>query len=57
MMRMHSFSRFLHLQEKDLMNFYYAVADLLETTPEFPMHEIEDEEEENSVLYKHEARS
>ncbi|MDN4607126.1 GTPase ObgE [Sporosarcina highlanderae] len=34
----------------------FAVADLLETTPEFPMYEIEDEEEEEnrSVLYKHE---
>ncbi|AXH99295.1 GTPase ObgE [Sporosarcina sp. PTS2304] len=32
----------------------YAVLDLLETTPEFPM--LEDvEEDENSVLYKHEA--
>lgn len=32
----------------------YAVLDLLETTPEFPMLE-EIEEDENSVLYKHES--
>ncbi|MBY0222552.1 GTPase ObgE [Sporosarcina aquimarina] len=32
----------------------YAILDLLETTPEFPMLE-EEEEEANSVLYKHEA--
>ncbi|MFJ7933543.1 GTPase ObgE [Sporosarcina sp. NPDC096371] len=32
----------------------FAVADLLEVTPEFPMNEIKDDEE-NSVLYKHES--
>ena len=43
------------ITRKGLDELLYAVADLLETTPEFPMHEIKDEEEENSVLYKHEA--
>ena len=43
------------LTRKGLDDLLYAVADLLETTPEFPMHEIKDEEEENAVLYKHEA--
>ncbi|KXH87332.1 GTPase ObgE [Sporosarcina sp. HYO08] len=33
----------------------FAVMDLLETTPEFPLYEIEEDEEEHAVLYKHEA--
>lgn len=33
----------------------YAIMDLLEETPEFPMLEEEAEDEENAVLYKHES--
>ncbi|WP_432355763.1 GTPase ObgE [Sporosarcina sp. A2] len=32
----------------------FAIADLLEVTPEFPMHEVEETDEEHSVLYKYE---
>lgn len=36
----------------------FAVTDLLDVTPEFPMHEIEEDEDENrSVLYKHEKET
>ncbi|MDW0118092.1 GTPase ObgE [Sporosarcina thermotolerans] len=46
------------LAHEGLDQLLFAVADLLETTPEFPMYEIEDEEEENrSVLYKHEKET
>lgn len=34
----------------------FAVADLLETTPEFPLYDVE-EESEHAVLYKHEAET
>ncbi|MBE1554585.1 GTPase ObgE [Sporosarcina limicola] len=41
-----------------LDDLLYAVADLLETTSEFPMHAIEEEDDdERSVLYKHEAEA
>ncbi|WOV88745.1 GTPase ObgE [Sporosarcina oncorhynchi] len=43
------------LTREGLDQLLFAVAELLETTPEFPMHEIEEEEENRSVLYKHEA--
>ncbi len=43
------------LTRKGLDEMLYAVADLLETTEEFPMHEIQDEDKEVSVLYKHES--
>lgn len=45
------------ITREGLDQLLFAVADLLETTPEFPMHEIgnEDEDENRSVLYKHEA--
>ncbi|WP_339250747.1 GTPase ObgE [Sporosarcina sp. FSL W8-0480] len=43
------------IAREGLDQLLFAVADMLETTPEFPMYEIEDEDEENrSVLYKHE---
>ena len=45
------------LTRKGLDELLFAVADLLEVTPEFPMHEIEDEDKEKSVLYKHEAEA
>lgn len=43
------------ITREGLDQLLFAVADLLETTPEFPMHEIVDEDENRSVLYKHEA--
>ncbi|WP_342511116.1 GTPase ObgE [Sporosarcina sp. FSL K6-1522] len=42
------------ITRKGLDDLLFAVADLLETTPEFPMYDIKDEDE-NSVLYKHES--
>ena len=42
------------LTRKGLDNLLFAVADLLEVTSEFPLYEIE-EDEENSVLYKYEG--
>ena len=41
---------------KGLDELLFATADLLEVTPEFSLSEIEDEEE-NSVLYKHEGKA
>ncbi|MBD7983046.1 GTPase ObgE [Sporosarcina sp. Sa2YVA2] len=43
------------LTREGLDQLLFSVAELLETTPEFPMHEIEEEDENRSVLYKHEA--
>lgn len=43
------------LTRDGLDQLLFSVAELLETTPEFPMHEIEEEDENRSVLYKHEA--
>ncbi|MCM3637298.1 GTPase ObgE [Sporosarcina luteola] len=45
------------ITREGLDQLLFAVADLLETTPEFPMHEIEEEDENRSVLYKHEAEA
>lgn len=45
------------LTRSGLDELLHAVVDLLEVTSEFPMHEIEDEEKETSVLYKHEAEA
>ena len=45
------------LTRTGLDGLLHAVVDLLETTPEFPMHEIEDEDKENSVLYKYEGEA
>jgi len=41
-----------------LRDLLYAIADLLETTPEFPLHEIQKEEEVgvHRVVYKHEKQ-
>lgn len=43
------------LTRTGLDQLLFSVVELLETTPEFPMHEIEEEDENRSVLYKHEA--
>jgi len=45
------------LTRTGLDGLLHAVVDLLETTPEFPMHEIEDEDKENSVLYKYDGEA
>ncbi|NYF25000.1 GTPase ObgE [Sporosarcina sp. JAI121] len=45
------------LTRKGLDELLHAVMDLLEITAEFPMHEIEEEDKETSVLYKHEAEA
>ncbi|WP_186668580.1 GTPase ObgE [Sporosarcina sp. BP05] len=45
------------LTRTGLDGLLHAVANLLETTPEFPMHEIEDEDKENSVLYKYDGEA
>ncbi len=45
------------LTRTGLDGLLHAVVDMLETTPEFPMHEIEDEDKENSVLYKYEGQA
>ncbi len=44
------------LTRQGLDQLLFAVVDLLETTPEFPMHEIAEEDENRSVLYKHELK-
>lgn len=45
------------ITREGLDQLLFAVADLLETTPEFPMHEIQEEDENRSVLYKHEGEA
>ena len=45
------------ITRQGLDQLLFAVVDLLETTPEFPMHEIAEEDENRSVLYKHEAET
>ncbi len=45
------------LTRKGLEELLYAIADLLEVTPEFPLYETEEEEEEHSVLYKYEPET
>lgn len=43
------------LTRTGLRDLLYAVADKLETTPEFPLEEVEEEAGVHRVLYKHEA--
>jgi GTP-binding protein len=45
------------LTRSGLDELLHAVVDLLEVTSEFPMHEVEEDEKETSVLYKHEAEA
>ena len=44
------------VSRQGLKEMLFAVADLLDETPEFPLHVIEDEETDATVLYKHEAK-
>lgn len=43
------------IARQGLNDLLFAVADLLEVTPEYTLHEIDEEATEKSVLYKHEA--
>ncbi|RNF40953.1 GTPase ObgE [Planococcus salinus] len=43
------------LSRQGLSNLLFAVADLLEVTPEFPLIDESDEESDSTVLYKHES--
>lgn len=45
------------LTRTGLEQLMYAIVDLLEVTPEFPLHEMEETEEEHSVLYKYEPET
>ncbi|MEZ7170831.1 GTPase ObgE [Sporosarcina sp. OR05] len=45
------------ITREGLDRLLFKVVELLETTPEFPMHEIEEEDENRSVLYKHESET
>lgn len=44
------------ISRQGLKPVLYEVADLLEVTPEFSLHEIEEEESDATVLYKHEKK-
>ena len=44
------------ISRQGLKEMLFAVADLLDETPEFSLHEIEDEETDATVLYKHESK-
>ncbi len=41
------------LSRKGLNELLFAIADLLEVTEDFVMHEMEEEESDKTVLYKH----
>ncbi|PSL35128.1 GTP-binding protein [Planomicrobium soli] len=43
------------LSRQGLSNLLFAIADLLEVTPEFPLIDEEADESESTVLYKHET--
>ncbi|WJY28191.1 MULTISPECIES: GTPase ObgE [Sporosarcina] len=45
------------LTRNGLEELLYAIADLLEVTPDFPLHETAEDEEEHSVLYKYEPET
>lgn len=43
------------IARQGLNDLLFAIADLLEVTPEYTLHEVDEEASEKSVLYKHEA--
>ena len=45
------------LSRQGLSNLLFAIADLIEVTPEFPLIDEEADESESTVLYKHEKES
>ncbi|MCI1590349.1 GTPase ObgE [Heyndrickxia oleronia] len=44
------------ITQNGLRDLLFKIADLLETTPEFPIHEIVEDEEIKRVVYKHEKQ-
>ncbi|MDF0726779.1 GTPase ObgE [Cytobacillus sp. S13-E01] len=42
------------ITRQGLRDLLFEVADLVETTPEFPMEEVEEDDSEHRVLYRHE---
>ena len=44
------------ISRQGLQELLFAVADLLEVAPEFPLEHLTEEESETSVMYKHEAK-
>ncbi|TQR14816.1 GTPase ObgE [Psychrobacillus soli] len=44
------------ISRQGLQELLFAVADLLEVAPEFPLEQLMEEETQNSVMYKHEAK-
>ncbi|MGE7918427.1 GTPase ObgE [Viridibacillus sp. NPDC093762] len=44
------------VSRKGLKELLFAVADLLEVTPEFALNDVEEEETDATVLYKHESQ-
>jgi GTP-binding protein len=44
------------ISRQGLQELLFAVADLLEVAPEFPLEQLIEEESETSVMYKHEAK-
>jgi GTP-binding protein len=44
------------IARQGLNDLLFAIADLLEVTPEYTLHEVDEEASDKSVLYKHEAQ-
>ncbi|WP_342541122.1 GTPase ObgE [Heyndrickxia sp. FSL K6-6286] len=44
------------ITQNGLRDLLFKIADLLETTPEFPIHEVVEDEEIKRVIYKHEKQ-
>ncbi|KQL34129.1 GTPase ObgE [Psychrobacillus sp. FJAT-21963] len=44
------------ISRQGLQDLLFAIADMLEVAPEFPLHDLNEEETETSVMYKHEAK-
>ncbi|MFF5996860.1 GTPase ObgE [Lysinibacillus sp. KU-BSD001] len=44
------------VSRQGLKPLLFEIADLLEVTPEFQLHEVEEEESDATVLYKHESK-
>ncbi|MEI4769426.1 GTPase ObgE [Psychrobacillus sp. FJAT-51614] len=44
------------ISRQGLQDLLFAIADMLEVAPEFPLHDLTEEETETSVMYKHEAK-
>ena len=44
------------ISRQGLQDLLFAIADMLEVAPEFPLEDLVAEETETSVMYKHEAK-